>query len=299
MKDQKTDLLKSIWEKKYLIAVAFVLLIFVFAAGNIGAGVSSGSKAGIGNSKGESYDTMRESAPTAMRESESTAKSYGVQSQSQNLQFEAQKMIFSADIKIEVQKLDDVFDQIKGIASEFNGYLSDSNTVVYDNRKTGYVTMKVPKDKFYQAIEKAKTFGKLKSENIQGEDVTEEYTDLESRLKNLQATEKRMLAILDKAENVSEILEVERELSNIREQIERLQGRKTYLDNRIDYSTITVSVEEPIPVTEFALFEAFSLSASGFLDSIYGIIVISGALIPFLIIFGIAWIIYRKFFRKK
>jgi predicted nuclease with TOPRIM domain len=83
--------------------------------------------------------------------------------------------------------------------------------------------------------------------NIKSEDVTEQYIDLKARLENAQREEKILLDFLNKATNVKDMLEIEKELSRIREQIEYYTGQLKYLESRIDYSTITIELSEPRP----------------------------------------------------
>jgi len=82
--------------------------------------------------------------------------------------------------------------------------------------------------------------------------VTEEYTDLEARLTNYQAEEAQYVAIMERANSVEEILKVTQSLSNVRYQIERIQGQLNYYDNRVDYSTISVSLNEDESVSNVA-----------------------------------------------
>jgi len=75
--------------------------------------------------------------------------------------------------------------------------------------------------------------------------VNEEYVDLDSNLRNLQASETAILKLMDRATQIQDVLSLQRELTNVRAQIERIQGRKTYLERRTDMATITVSLRLP------------------------------------------------------
>jgi Domain of unknown function (DUF4349) len=87
---------------------------------------------------------------------------------------------------------------------------------------------------------------KVTTDSISGPDVTEEYVDLKSRERNLKATEESMLRLYDRAKNVEEVLSIQRELTGVREDIELVQGRIKYLDQRSTYSQITLNIQ---PVT--------------------------------------------------
>jgi hypothetical protein len=90
--------------------------------------------------------------------------------------------------------------------------------------KTGYVTIRMLQINFYLAIERIERLGEVKNKNIKSEDVTEQYIDLKARLENAQREEKILLNFLNKATNVKDMLEIEKELNRIREKIEYYTG---------------------------------------------------------------------------
>ena len=156
------------------------------------------------------------------------------------------KIIYNAWISLEVQDIDITIKKIQIIAEEFEGYISDMS-ISKKEAKTGHITIRVPQINFYLAIERIEKLGEVKNKNIKSEDVTEQYIDLKARLENAQKEEKILLDFLNKATNVKDMLEIEKELSRIREQIEYYTGQLKYLESRIDYSTITIELSEPRP----------------------------------------------------
>jgi len=135
-------------------------------------------------------------------------------------------------------------------------------------------------------------------------DVTEEYIDLVARLNNSKAVEARLLALLEKAKTVEDILKVEGQLRIVREEIERLTAKLRYLENRIEYSTITVEFTGPKekPEIEWPTFEFLQAVADG-LSAMYGmiyvIIILLFALMPLIIIGAIAYAIYKLYKRYR
>jgi len=110
----------------------------------------------------------------------------------------------------------------------------------------GSVTIKVHPLKYDETMRALRKIGRLLEENSTTEDVTQEYTDLQARLDNGEATHARYLEILaTRAGTVHDVLEVEREIERVTEKVERLKGQMRYLDSRIGLSTITVHLEEP------------------------------------------------------
>jgi len=110
----------------------------------------------------------------------------------------------------------------------------------------GDMQFRIPADRFLEAVETVKSLAvRVEREDISGQDVTDEYVDLEARLRNLQAAEEELRRLLDEAANTDEVINIYRELMQVREQIEILQGRMRYLKESVAYSSVRV---EFIPV---------------------------------------------------
>jgi hypothetical protein len=160
-----------------------------------------------------------------------------------------QKIIYTGTLEMEVEDFDEASYEVRTIAKAYGGFISDSNIYTTPaGKKRGYVTLRVPQVNFQDMIDDVSALGKVETQNTQSQDVTLEYTDLNSRLTNLQRQEGRLLDLLDRADNISDILTIEKELVRIREDIEVIQGRLNYLDNKIDLATLTVVMHEPEPI---------------------------------------------------
>jgi len=221
------------------------------------------------------------------------------------------KLIKSAELNLEVVNCDETAKKIAEIVNSLSGIIIDSSIEKYQNEaKKGSTLFKVQPKDFDAVLTKIKELGKLDSQRIAGEDVTEEYVDLEARLKNFQAVKDRLLAILkEKARTVTDILEVERELSRVGEQIESLQGRMKYLDRLVELATIRVNYYEPRAFTPEPLNvlkklkDTIRKAIEAFINVFNASIVVIFAVLPILIWLGIiiAFIslIRALFFRKK
>jgi hypothetical protein len=154
------------------------------------------------------------------------------------------KIIKNGTMTVEVKNVADTIDKITDITKELGGYVVSSNK--YSNSGThGTVAIRVPADKFDEAFEKIRSIAdEVPYENKESMDVTEEYTDLEAQLRNLEATEAQYLELLKKAEKVEDMVTVQRELSQVRGEIERIQGRMKYIERTSDMSYITINVGE-------------------------------------------------------
>jgi hypothetical protein len=160
----------------------------------------------------------------------------------------------------------------------------------------------VDKDKFDFVLSKIKEMGKVNSVSIYVQDVTQEYVDNESRLRNLEAQQERLLGLMEESTSVKDSIEVQRELSNVESQIEVIKGRQNYLDNLISYSTIDVYIQEPQPITEQVdggFIGALKRGARGALTVLRVITVVLIGASPLLLIAGIIVIIIWQSLRAR
>ncbi len=159
------------------------------------------------------------------------------------LEIAERMVIYTAQISIEVDDVQSAAYRIQSIAEGSGGFIQRVS-ISGEERKSGFITIRVPQDKFYDVLRQIEEVGNVTNKEISGEDVTEKYIDLEARLKNVKREEERLLEILDKATDVNDILKVEKELMRVRETIETLEGQIRYLERRVEYSTISVYLEE-------------------------------------------------------
>jgi Domain of unknown function (DUF4349) len=211
------------------------------------------------------------------------------------------KVISTATLTIEVVSAQSAINEITNISLNSGGFISSSSiNDIGNNRKSGFLTARVPQEKFYPAIEKIESLGTRKQRQVLGQDVTEEFIDLGARLGNLKKQEARLLDILEMAKTVKDIIEVEHELERVRGEIESLTGRLNYLNQSVEMSTITVNVEEPSPITgeDWGISNALGDAVRGFIESIKGLIIFTGFIIPILIYAGIIIMVVLGFKRK-
>ena len=158
-------------------------------------------------------------------------------------------IIRTAQLSVEVQNIESALSKARDIAAGAGGFVSASNThfetADKQDRMVADLTLQVRSDAADSAISQLRALGKVTSESTGSQDVTDEYVDLDSNLRNLQATESAILKLMDRATQIQDVLSLQRELTNVRGQIERIQGRKTYLERRTDMATITLSLRLP------------------------------------------------------
>jgi len=201
---------------------------------------------------------------------------------------EDRKMVKEGSITLEVEDIAGSMDEIADMADELNGYVVSSYMHEYERGISGHITVRVPVEEFDEAFVRLHQLAvAVPYETTEARDVTEEYVDLEAQLSNLMATEAQYLVLLEKAETVEEMLKVQKELSNVRGQIEQIEGRMKYLEQTSETSLIGVNLQE----TE-GFAEPWSASAA-FQSAVRGLTAFGRGLATVLIWVGIfcwAWV---------
>jgi hypothetical protein len=144
----------------------------------------------------------------------------------------ARKVVYTADLKVVVTTIEPALLKARQLAEAAGGYLQ--------NQTKNSITLRVPSEKFRELLEQVEGLGSVADRQVKAEDVTDQFIDLEARLRNAKNVEARLRDLLAKAKDVKEALEVERELKRLGEEIERFEGRLQYLKKLIAFSTVTV-----------------------------------------------------------
>ncbi len=180
--------------------------------------------------------------------SPSQAVSYGF-----DLEASAQRMIIrNGSMQLVVKDIAEAVKQIAELAGNFGGYVVESNIQESQSRLYGNISIRVLSARFDEALTALKAMAEdVKAENTSGQDVTEEYTDLDAKLRNLQAAEAQLLALMAQAGNVTEILEVQKELVSTRSEIEQIKGRMQYLEQSASLALLQIGLEQSKLTIEF------------------------------------------------
>ncbi len=224
-----------------------------------------------------------------------------------------QRIIKTGSVSLIVNDVREASTRIITLAKGAGGFVQDSSVSEReDGTSFGNVTVRVPAAKFESSLTDIRALATLvQNESINGQDVTEQYSDLQAQIKNAKAQESQYLEILKQARSVEDILSVQRELGNIRSQIESLQGRIQYLENVTSYSTISVFLsEEPtfnIPTKEFRpvtiikeAFQALGVLAQEMATFVIWFVVIgAGVMIPSLLLAYLLYRLVRRFIMSR
>src|SRR5687767_808092 len=163
------------------------------------------------------------------------------------------KIIKNADVRLLVKDTNVAVNRSTQIISDLGGYLISSRIWYQDyygnNLMYATITLGIPVDQFERALTRMRELSiRVLDENASGQDVTDQYVDLQSQLINLEATRARIQEFLADAKTVDEALRINQELANIEAQIEQIKGQINYISDRSAFSTITVNFEPEFPV---------------------------------------------------
>jgi Domain of unknown function (DUF4349) len=162
------------------------------------------------------------------------------------------KIIRNAELSIEVDAPSQAQHRITSIAESLGGFVVTSEAKQRENIDPSKRTLdiklvvRIPSERFGATLDEIKKLASnLPAENVTGQDVTEDFIDLEARIKTQKALELQFIEIMKQARKVEDALEVQRQIADVRTEIERLEGRKRFLENRSSLSTITVNIQAP------------------------------------------------------
>jgi hypothetical protein len=228
---------------------------------------------------------------------------------------EDRMVIYTANLTIRVVSFKDTLKLVKQHLTSANGYIVESNSYSNGDGESleGMITVRIPQgtfDSFLQSVEKEST--KIVDRSITGQDVTEEFVDLESRLKSKQVVEKRLLDFMEKAEKTEDLLKISTDLATVQGEIEQIKGRMNYLNNKIDMATVTIHVIEDkvnVPQLENNELNTWEKTKQQFMNSVNFLLKICSALfvfivgsLPVIIVLGVLlflFLIIRRIRRKK
>ncbi|HJQ35471.1 MAG TPA: DUF4349 domain-containing protein [Pyrinomonadaceae bacterium] len=237
----------------------FLLLLALAGCGG-GAAYNAERSASAPASAPNSTTAQRAAGGTA---SESKADADGVMQNASLQQADAsqappvpveRKIIRDATLTVEVDEPSKALPRLASLAESRGGFVvnTESRQQTGEDGGRSYETitvqMRVPAAQFDAALAEIRAAGRVTSEKISGKDVTEEYIDLEARLRTQRALEAQLLEIMKQAHSVSDAMAVQRGLADVRTEIERVEGRRRFIENQASLSTINVTLTPPAPL---------------------------------------------------
>ena len=275
---------------------------------NTGGGGGGGKEEtgrGRGSGSGSGDGSVKQSALTAQVSLDQTE-----QTQTAPIAVE-RKIIRNADLELEANAPEEAQQKISQIAETKGGFVVETQASASDVkanvRDTVTMTIRVPAAKFDEALSEIRAAAsRVIVENVKGEDVTEEFIDIEARLKTQKALETQFLEIMKRSNSVADALNVQTEIARVRGEIEKIEGRKRFLESQASLSTIKIKLQSPNAFSAnsagffYQLKEAFGDGFDAALSFILFLVKLLIALLPFfLFIVTPLYFVIRYFVRKS
>lgn len=269
--------------KSYLLAIVFLLFI------------SCGSNA---YKSSDNYNSENESSAVA-KSKEETATSDNEQ-QNEPITITERKLIKEGSISFETDSVDKTKKYIEDKVKFFEGYIAKEYSYDYTEQKQYVLEVRIPSQKFDEFVKSLNiVIVLLDNKDIQVKDVTEEYVDVEARIKSKKEVMQRYSELLKQAKSVAEMLDIEREIGTLQADIESLEGRLKYLQHQTSLSTLTLTFYEH-RTKDFGFWSKIGKSLSGGWNGLLWFFVGVMYLWPlWIILFGGLWLLLRYLKKKK
>ena len=215
------------------------------------------------------------------------------------------KLIRTGHVTLEVAAYRDAADRIAELARAHGGYVAGSHSdTAGGDRRRGTLTLRIPAGRFDEVFAGVKGLGKVLNDKVDVQDVTKAYFDLETRLRVKRDTEARLREILrTRTARLSDVLEAERELARVTEEIENMEGTRRFYDEQVAFATVVVSLQEPRAVVRPGalepLREALRDSLRLMSQSAAALVYLVVFLLPWTVVLAAVWLAWRALRRRR
>ncbi len=265
----RRDIMKKRFGKTTVLAAICAAMVLTAGCGSSGSSAPAASYDSAAGSMGNAKVALYEEA--AMEDAD---YSEGGDSASAGIVADtSRKLITTMNISAETDDLPAVVSSVEAKVKELGGYIESSNisnNSGYSSRisRSASLTARIPKDKLDSFVGLIEGSTNITNKNVEVEDVTLSYVDIESRKSALKTEEKRLLEILENAETVEDLITVEDKLADVRYELESIESQLRSYDNRIDYSTVYLYIDEVVTFTPVEKESATTRMGKGFMQSV-------------------------------
>lgn len=219
------------------------------------------------------------------------------------------KVIQTASLRVSLPKgrFDERLDEARSIASSLGGFVMSSSASQGRGQKLerGTLVVRVPARAYADAMERLSDLGRVEARRESGQDVSQEYVDLEARARHLDAVERQLLELLNRAETVAAALAVQSKLNEVQLDLEQTRGRLRFLDDQVTYATIFLALHERVADKGakdddgWGIVDAWERAARGFLAVVGWTFVALATAAPVLLLLVLVWLLARSAARRK
>ncbi|MDD4717933.1 MAG: DUF4349 domain-containing protein [Eubacteriales bacterium] len=272
-----------------ILTVSLMMLLTLISCSAVNSGLQKDENTTIKESRNATgYNNYEEAAEQDSSKTETT-----------NASLTTRKMIFTAAMDIETLDYEKSITDFEALVEEYEGFIQDSrieSSTGINTRKslrTAVYRVRIPSTKLSTFRKAAGDIGTITLNDLSGDDVTDSYYDTQARLEALQVQEERLLALLEKAEELKDIIDLEDRLSQLRYEIETLTGSLNKWDALVEMSTVNVEITEVASLTEpdpetfgQQISKMFTDSVNALTETLKQLVIALVAILPFLVVFG-------------
>jgi major membrane immunogen (membrane-anchored lipoprotein) len=232
------------------------------------------------------------------------------QTETANLEVPNQMVIYQADLQLRVKRFEQTLQNIEEKVEKYGGYIGESNVTKEGKEQiSGYIKIRIPQKHFQAFLHDAEgQAAEVLQRNITGTDVTEEYVDLESRLKSKRVVEERLISFMKTAAKTEDLLKISEDLAAVQEEIEMVEGRMKFLQNQTSLSTVTITLFETKVIvpdidnedlnTWDKTKKQFMKSTNMLLAALSGFVVFIIGNLPILVIVAVVTVVFYIYLKK-
>jgi hypothetical protein len=218
------------------------------------------------------------------------------------------RVIQTASLTVSVArgKFDETVDEARSVASRFGGFVvSSTASQGFDNRLVrGTLVVRVPARSYADAVRSIASLGRVEARDESGQDVSQEFVDLEARVRHLRAVETQLLELLERANTVAAALAVQAQLNQVQLELEQARGRLLYLEDQVSYATISLALHERLPVVardkgRWGIVDAWRTAVHNVVAVVGWTFVGVATAAPALVLLLLAYLIGRRVVRRR
>jgi hypothetical protein len=218
------------------------------------------------------------------------------------------RVIQTASLKVSVSRgrFEETVDEARSVAARLGGFVVSSTASQGRDRRLvrGSLVVRVPARSYADAMRSLAALGRVEARDESGQDVSQEFVDLEARVRHLRAVETQLLELLDRANTVASALAVQSQLNQVQLELEQARGRLRYLEDQVTFATISLTMHERIAVVAKAdggwgIVDAWRRAGQGFVTVIGWMLIAAATAAPALVLLLLAFLIGRRVVRRR